>query len=545
MQSAKAIAKLASNHLLARRVLRKLGAAGSGSSDWLSSLLRPAVETVKTVATSAGKAARPTIRAPATAPDPDAALTGLETIYKHVWPPAVRPATASATATATASGAGAGEIVDGSGTGAPPVTEPDVAGVDTPRNGTLGDVVFDNLRKDRAEYQATANTALSLRNDSVGDMINTYKKEHTGAFNRMRAYLQKLPENKDRSLTDAEVWTAAQHMDYKDTVGDLSDALDRLAGAESGSADYGELVQRVEGDVADLYARSFRLQAHLRNELKENPGAKNTPIYQQLDSLSKQAIEDARDVLGVLGSEGWDKDKWKKFREDVANRMTPGGAAVVGGGSFPVTDTTRKQIVDELTKNIGERAGSKVENTLAAVDEQAKKDFDWDGLGDWFTANWRNFLVPASVLLTLFGGSSGRILGVLGMLGGAYDLYNRYTNLTGDSTSNPRAKHVQGALAHAVEVAGELRESGENPKANPFDPNLIEAQVNDYISRLPQGEQQQAMGLRDEMIQGIRDMGLLTRVGFHQVLKDKIRAQGDQALQAAWGSGPAAGQAVA
>lgn len=54
------------------------------------------------------------------------------------------------------------------------------------------------------------------------------------------------------------------------------------------------------------------------------------------------------------------------------------------------------------------------------------------GFTDWFTESWGNVAVPAGMLLMLFGGDTGMMLGGLAIAAGGYDIYNRYNTLTKD-----------------------------------------------------------------------------------------------------------------
>jgi hypothetical protein len=57
---------------------------------------------------------------------------------------------------------------------------------------------------------------------------------------------------------------------------------------------------------------------------------------------------------------------------------------------------------------------------------------DGTGFTDWFKESWGNVAVPAGLLLMLFGGDTGMMLGGLAVAAGGYDLYNRYNTLTND-----------------------------------------------------------------------------------------------------------------
>ncbi len=412
-----------------------------------------------------------------------------------------------------------------------------------------GQLVRDNLQQDFARYQNETYDAQSLQRDGIAQMAGHFRQEYPAAYRRLAGAMARSPEYQGRAVPPGDVWGMTQWQGYLTTKEEAIDAYDTLqatlqAGREIPANQMQMIRGRVESSAADLYAQGFRLRAHLGNTDKTDRASQ---LYSDMDRLANHAIESGRSLLKELGSDQWTDKQWDRFQNGVVERMTPAGASTRVPLNTDIgqemTANARRQVREAITQQleseVGERARSSEKHMLAAIDEQAKKDFEWKGLGDWFASNWKNFLVPGSVLLMLFGGQTGRILGTLGLVGGAYDLYNRYQNLNGDPKTNPTAKHVQGALGHAVREAGELREAGEDNTADPFRDDLVEARVNDYISNLPAEEQRAALGLKPQMMQGIRDMGLLTRVGYHQKLREAVksgvREKSEREHRFAWG----------
>jgi hypothetical protein len=89
---------------------------------------------------------------------------------------------------------------------------------------------------------------------------------------------------------------------------------------------------------------------------------------------------------------------------------------------------------------------AKVEAERAHLDK-ALKNPQATGFSEWITESWSNVAVPAGILLMLFGGDTGALLGGLAVAAGGYDLYNRYNVMTKDPAAQSAiSTYVKGGM---------------------------------------------------------------------------------------------------
>ncbi len=168
-----------------------------------------------------------------------------------------------------------------------------------------------------------------------------------------------------------------------------------------------------------------------------------------------------------------------------------------------------------LTSMVADPVNRLTKNVMDEVQQNPQKF----GVTDWLTSNWGNIAVPAGILLSMFGGRTGAILGGLAMAAGGYNLYNRYQTLMSKEAqpelqkyigskfdpkvlaeiqqTNPAlgqaATDLRGAIHYGfvTDVLKHIQQGGEEAiKTNPLLQNGI-ALMNGHIGRLSPEEQQQ------------------------------------------------------
>lgn len=95
--------------------------------------------------------------------------------------------------------------------------------------------------------------------------------------------------------------------------------------------------------------------------------------------------------------------------------------------SVGVNDAVRKAVAE---------APAQLQTAIKEVEADPKGT----GFQDWFTESWGNIAVPAGMLLMMFGGDTGAVLGGLAVAAGGYDIYNRYNTLTKDPIAQTAIK---------------------------------------------------------------------------------------------------------
>jgi len=109
-----------------------------------------------------------------------------------------------------------------------------------------------------------------------------------------------------------------------------------------------------------------------------------------------------------------------------------------GGILDGIKDTANKL---KETAIAGTASGT-VNPLIKNIMSESKDNPNGFGITDWLTSNWGNIAVPAGILLSMFGGRTGAILGGLAMAAGGYNLYNRYQTLMSKEAQPELQKYI-------------------------------------------------------------------------------------------------------
>lgn len=160
-----------------------------------------------------------------------------------------------------------------------------------------------------------------------------------------------------------------------------------------------------------LLSKNERLAA-LRNErLFDNPN----------EGAPKLTMEEVGSLYGTQSEQYKDAQ-----RAEYAKGLYP-NAGEEAVASVGVADAVRRGVPE---------AQEKLQVALKEVEADPKGT----GFQDWFTESWGNIAVPAGMLLMMFGGDTGALLGGLAVAAGGYDIYNRYNTLTKDPIAQTAIK---------------------------------------------------------------------------------------------------------
>lgn len=187
---------------------------------------------------------------------------------------------------------------------------------------------------------------------------------------------------------------------------------------------------------------------------------------------------------------------------------TPSTAAVSpaspAAGSKPsITDSLLNIGKHYANKALSGASNAITAHTNTAVDEQLGSQLDglkampdqtvMSTAGDLFS-DPRNWAVPVGMLLTLFGGSTGKLLGGLMMGGGAVDLYQRYKGVEGLGATPQGQNMVKQLLTF------------KDPTGKP----------------MPFGNLQEMMKANPEQARALQDFNLATKIGLKNQIQDKL-----------------------
>jgi hypothetical protein len=189
-------------------------------------------------------------------------------------------------------------------------------------------------------------------------------------------------------------------------------------------------------------------------EWADNPQAQDalkewaTQQYQLAQKSDDPAVA-ARAVrsLAALSNAGWLKDPKTIGYEYDGRKSFVDPKFALQQLSGPMAEKM-KAWKPEQTKSYMEALGSETERNelIKAIEPEVVKNVnnfvkssvdahlkDPKGVWEYLTSNvgesWGNIAVPASILLMLFGGNTGAILGAIGLAAGGANLYGRYKYL--------------------------------------------------------------------------------------------------------------------
>jgi hypothetical protein len=215
-----------------------------------------------------------------------------------------------------------------------------------------------------------------------------------------------------------------------------------------------------------------------------------------------------------------------KMREQMKEDVARGQSPVLNVGLNVADAASQLPVVGGAAKAVGMAAKQVAKNqfdqkAMAGAAEQAKQfnvnsktvaeNVQNGGIFDWIKSNPAALLVPAGLIATLFGGNVGKVLGVLAMAGGGYNLFNRYKGMT----SPEGTKAIQDYVTKAS------------------DPN--NAAMRD-LSKLEQN------GYTPEQAGAIRDYLALQQFGWTKSMADKqVESQANQVAQTLVGPAQQAG----
>ncbi len=130
----------------------------------------------------------------------------------------------------------------------------------------------------------------------------------------------------------------------------------------------------------------------------------------------------------------------------LPEQPAPAQAAAPAAPAAPQTGG----ILDTIKDTAGKLKETAVANTASGtvnplvknIMSESKDNPNGFGITDWLTSNWGNIAVPAGMLLSMFGGRTGAILGGLAMAAGGYNLYNRYQTLMSKEAQPELQKYI-------------------------------------------------------------------------------------------------------
>lgn len=89
----------------------------------------------------------------------------------------------------------------------------------------------------------------------------------------------------------------------------------------------------------------------------------------------------------------------------------------------------------EIVNALKDRAAPQIQKILSAVDQLSVSKDAESHFMSWLTSSWETIAAPVGLLLLLFGGNIGSILGALALGASGIGLFQRYQNLTSPASS--------------------------------------------------------------------------------------------------------------
>lgn len=195
-----------------------------------------------------------------------------------------------------------------------------------------------------------------------------------------------------------------------------------------------------------------QLAAAMRTHMavSQTPGLAQRLANQRI--FANPMNEDAKANLDLDAVRGMYAQREGAFSAD---ERTAYESALYPGG---VQGSVEKGLVGAFApKKLQEAVGQKSTELKQAL-EKVETDPAGTGFQDWFTESWGNIAVPAGMLLMMFGGDTGQLLGGLAVAAGGYDLYNRYNTLTKDPAAQTAiSQFIKGGMSK--QALEQVRES--------------------------------------------------------------------------------------
>lgn len=236
--------------------------------------------------------------------------------------------------------------------------------------------------------------------------------------------------------------------------------------------------------------------------------------YQRLGVYSQPsnaALAELRDKLKDVGQ----RDKWgpdetsaymQSLKKSLDKSITGGkytralndGVSWLTSFALP-TGWGTKTTGEKIETAVAGEALSEARALEQGIQRYVQQDPEGSGFLGFVRNNWGALLVPAGALAMLFGGKIGKVIGGLALAGGAYNLYDRYRNLTSGDASDPVQTAIKMSLKYQDPETGEHK-----PLANI---DAIAAQFGEDAGRVKQG---------------LEDFAFLLRLGFKDMLIRKV-----------------------
>lgn len=111
-----------------------------------------------------------------------------------------------------------------------------------------------------------------------------------------------------------------------------------------------------------------------------------------------------------------------------------------------------KMVVDQVMQSVADRQEAGIDDMKRAMESRYSKENDIGGMLAAMAKNPWNWLVPAGLLFTLFGGKAGKMVGALAMLVGGGNLAFRANNLlNNDKVQSAIADYARSGMEQPVE----------------------------------------------------------------------------------------------
>jgi hypothetical protein len=241
----------------------------------------------------------------------------------------------------------------------------------------------------------------------------------------------------------------------------------------------------------------------------DNNAARNLTPEQQ-KSLQTQTFKklldytsDAEILAGAKQHLQNSKDFGSSFKLKALSDLEakdPGQAAELARNTMK-SDASIQAVADKVLEEANKAANASAESINKAIDDLVEKDPKgsgfWDLLSSVDSASWGNIALVGGLVMMVFGGDTGKLIGGLSMLAGGYNLYQRYNQLQTPETTKAFKAVLEQSKTGAI----------------------------DYESLLKDGYSPQA-------VQGAKDIILLSKLG----LKDKIKEQVSKKAQGTMGN---------
>jgi len=309
-----------------------------------------------------------------------------------------------------------------------------------------------------AGEDAAAGGVLEAQKDSVV----TPPKSDVGSGNVLETGIQLGDLNKhiENSVRAGTAWNAG---DGWDKLKGIPDA-DKLGNEHADKVIKGYLNNWQSAPDADKAMQgAYRTQAwleQLMNE-KDNPDAKYWSTYK---SGTKDIKALAADHLAAVAAKNFDATKAQealnraRLQQFAASHPFKNVTGVVGeaiGGKYTGLVDRTADVAAEAPAAADKWSGAIVEKATElrkGVELAAKGEAQ--GFGDWFTSNWSNWLIPAGILVAMFGDNKMlQLAGVAAAGYGGYRLYDVYNNM-----NTPKGKEVASLTLQHVAKGGKIDE---------------------------------------------------------------------------------------